>query len=146
MESTYASVYHRSNMTRNLFYSIVLFILVSIFCQIDSVYAIDKVIFDTDIGPDSGTDNAWNAVELYREVLSEQFDSRVVIITTGFMTNLAALIISEPGDFSALNGLELVNQKVKRWVSMGGGFPGTGGEFNFNCDVAVTFNAEDRTS
>jgi len=62
------------------------------------------------------------------------------------MTNLAALKISDPGDFSALNGLELVNQKVKRWVSMGGGFPSTSGEFNFNCDAAASFNAEDRTS
>jgi len=104
------------------------------------------MIFDTDIGPGLGTGNAWNAVELYRKILSEQFDSSVVIITTGFMTNLAALIISESDDYSALNGLELVNQKVKRWVCMGGGFPSTGGEFNFNCDAAATFNAEDRTS
>ena len=148
MESTYATVYHRSNMTKILFYDIVLFILMLIVCQIGSVYAIEKVIFDTDIGPDFGTGNTWNAFQLYRKILIEKFDSRAVIITTGFITNLATLIISETGDFSALNGLEPVKQKVKRWPSMGGGFPSTGGEFNFNSDAAATFNAfnaEDRT-
>ena len=216
MESTYASVYHRSNMTRILFYGIALFILLLIFCQIDSVYATEKVIFDTDIGPDwddvgatavlhalansseaeilammvssgghsatwgppcldafntyygrpdipigvatggpsfgssynqqiaeefeqdLGTGNAWNSVELYRKVLSEQADSSVVIITTGFMTNLATLLHSEPDDYSTLNGLDLVNRKVRRWVCMGGGFPGSGGEFNFNRDATAT--------
>jgi len=87
---------------------------------------------------DLGTGNAWNAVDLYRKILSKQVDSSVVIITTGFMTNLAALLKSEPDDYSELNGLELVNQKVKRWVCMGGGFPSTSGEFNFNRDVAAT--------
>ncbi|MCD6441217.1 MAG: nucleoside hydrolase, partial [Candidatus Marinimicrobia bacterium] len=203
-------------MTKILIYGIALFILLLIFSQIDSVYATEKVIFDTDIGPDwddvgatatlhalansgeaeilammvssgghtatwgppcldafntyygrpdipigvategpsfgsrynqqiaeefeqdLGIDNAWNSVELYRKILSEQTDSSVVIITTGFMTNLAALLKSEPDNYSALNGIDLVTKKVEKWVCMGGGFPNSGGEFNFACDAAAT--------
>ena len=87
---------------------------------------------------DLGTDNAWNSVDLYRKVLSEQPDSSVVIITTGFMTNLEALLKSEPDNYSNLNGMDLVIKKVKRWVCMGGGYPSSGGEFNFVCDYAAT--------
>ena len=216
MELNRAGVYYRSNMTGISFHGITVLLFLSVFIQISYIYATEKVIFDTDIGPDwddvgatatlhalanlgeaeilammvssgghsatwgpscldafntyygrsdipigvatdgpsfgssynqqiaeefeqdLGTDNAWNSVELYRKVLSEQPDSSVVIITVGFMTNLAALLKSEPDDYSALNGLELVNKKVKRWVCMGGGFPSTGGEFNFNRDAAAT--------
>ena len=216
MESTYAGVYYKSNITGILFYGIALYILLSIFLQIDSVYATEKVIFDTDIGPDwddvgatatlhalanfgeaeilammvssgghsatwgpscldafntyygrsdipigvatdgpsfgssynqqiaeefpqdLGTGNAWDAVELYRKILSEQPDSSVVIVTVGFITNMEDLLKSESDNYSTLNGTDLVNKKVKRWVCMGGGFPSTGGEFNFNRDAAAT--------
>jgi len=87
---------------------------------------------------DLGTSGAWNAVELYRKVLSEQPDSSVTIITTGFMTNLADLLKSTSDTYSQLNGMELVQKKVKQWVCMGGGFPSSGGEFNFNRDAAAT--------
>ncbi|MBD3287475.1 nucleoside hydrolase, partial [candidate division KSB1 bacterium] len=72
---------------------------------------------------DLGTDNAWNAVELYRKLLSEQEDSSVVIITVGFMTNIADLLRSEADEYSSLNGIDLVRQKVIKWTCMGGGFP-----------------------
>ena len=87
---------------------------------------------------DLGTGNAWDAVELYRKILSEQPDSSVVIITTGFMTNIADVLKSGPDGYSHLTGLELVEKKVKRWSCMGGGFPSSGGEFNFNRDAAAT--------
>jgi hypothetical protein len=87
---------------------------------------------------DLGTGNAWDAVELYRKVLSEQPDSSVVIVTVGFITNLEDLLKSEADGYSSLNGVELVQKKVKRWVCMGGGYPSSGGEFNFNRDAEAT--------
>ena len=87
---------------------------------------------------DLGTGNAWDAVELYRKVLSEQPDSSVVIVTTGFMTNIANLLKSTADSYSSLTGIDLVNKKVKQWVCMGGGYPSSGGEFNFNQDAAAT--------
>ncbi|NQT26147.1 nucleoside hydrolase [candidate division KSB1 bacterium] len=87
---------------------------------------------------DLGTDNAWDAVELYRKVLSEQPDSSVVIVTVGFITNIADLLNSESDSNSPLNGMDLVHKKVKRWVCMGGGYPSSGGEFNFNRDAVAT--------
>ncbi len=90
---------------------------------------------------DLGTTNAWDAVELYRKVLSEQPDSSVVIITVGFITNIADLLNSEPDSYSSLDGMELVNSKVLRWVCMGGGYPSSGGEFNFNRDPDATVYA-----
>lgn len=87
---------------------------------------------------DLGVSGAWDAVELYRKILSEQEDSSVVIITVGFITNINDLLNSVPDSYSDLNGLELVEKKVKRWVCMGGGYPSSGGEFNFNQDAAAT--------
>ena len=92
----------------------------------------------TEFPQDIGTTNAWNAVELYRKILSEQSDSSVVIITVGFITNLDDLLKSEPDNYSALNGVDLVKKKVIRWVCMGGGFPSSSGEFNFNRDPSAT--------
>ncbi len=92
----------------------------------------------TEFPQDIGTGNAWDAVELYRKILSEQPDSSVVIITVGFITNLEDLLKSEPDNYSSLNGVDLVKKKVKRWVCMGGGFPSSGGEFNFNRDPLAT--------
>lgn len=87
---------------------------------------------------DLGTTNAWDAVELYRKILSEQPDSSVVIVTVGFITNIAALLNSEPDNYSLLNGMDLVEKKVERWVCMGGGYPSSGGEFNFTQDPDAT--------
>lgn len=87
---------------------------------------------------DLGTENAWDAVELYRKILSEEPDSSVVIVTVGFITNLEDLLKSEADSYSSLNGIELVEQKVKHWICMGGGFPSSGGEFNFNRDPSAT--------
>lgn len=69
------------------------------------------------------------SVEVYREVLAKQPDNSVTIVTVGFMTNVSELLQSKPDKYSDLNGLELVNKKVKNWVAMAGGFP-QGKEFN----------------
>ena len=74
-------------------------------------------------------EEAADAVMLYRKILAGQPDGSVVIITVGFLTNLAGLLQSGPDAYSSLNGLELVKKKVKRLVSMAGSFP-TGREFN----------------
>ncbi len=63
------------------------------------------------------------AASLYRKVLAAQPDSSVVIVTVGYMTNLARLLETGPDEYSPLNGVELVRQKVKHYVCMGGRFP-----------------------
>lgn len=83
------------------------------------------------------TSDAPDAVETYRKVLSEQPDNSVVICTIGFLTNLKDLLLSEPDEFSPLNGKELVAKKVKHLVSMAGHFP-EGREFNVYCDIVAS--------
>lgn len=78
---------------------------------------------------------AEDAVKLYRRVLAAQPDKSVTIITVGFLTNIANLLKSSPDDISPLTGLELVKLKVKRMVSMAGGFPSFH-EFNIKVDAA----------
>lgn len=74
-----------------------------------------------------------DAVALYRRILSIQPDKSVTIITVGFLTNLKNLLQSKADMFSSLTGEQLVEQKVKQLVSMGGKFP-EGSEFNINRD------------
>ncbi len=73
------------------------------------------------------------AVDVYRRVLSEQPDDSVVIVTVGFLTNLAHLLESKPDEYSDLDGKELVEKKVRLWVAMGGKIP-EGGETNIKVD------------
>ena len=70
-----------------------------------------------------------SATEVYRKVLAGQPDQSLVVVTVGFLSNLAALLQSGPDQFSPLNGKELVARKVKKWVAMAGVFP-EGSEFN----------------
>ena len=77
------------------------------------------------------------AVEVYRKILAKQSDKSVTIITTGFFTNLAALLKSAPDQYSKLSGHELVKKKVKELVSMAGRFP-TGSEFNVRIDSTAS--------
>lgn len=72
-----------------------------------------------------------SATEVYRKVLASQKDNSVVIVTVGFISNLAELLKSGPDQYSKLSGKELVAKKVKRWVAMAGGFPEFS-EFNVN--------------
>ncbi len=55
--------------------------------------------------------NAPSALDVYRQVLSEQPDSSVTIISVGFLNNINDLLIAEP---------ELVAKKVKELVQMAG--------------------------
>lgn len=74
-------------------------------------------------------DEVPDAVVLYRKVLAGQPDHSVVIITVGFLTNLAGLLQSPADSLSRLTGLQLVKNKVTRLVCMAGAFP-QGREFN----------------
>jgi Inosine-uridine nucleoside N-ribohydrolase len=78
-----------------------------------------------------------DAVELYRQILATQPDKSVTIITTGFLTNLANLLRSQPDKYSSLSGRDLVSRKVKTLVSMAGGFPFFK-EFNIHMDAAAS--------
>lgn len=81
--------------------------------------------------------DAEDAIKLYRKILSQQPDTSVTIITVGFLTNISNLLKSQPDSFSTLTGRDLVNQKVKKLVSMAGKFP-EGSEFNVNIDAAAS--------
>jgi inosine-uridine nucleoside N-ribohydrolase len=83
------------------------------------------------------TEEAPDAVSVYRQILSKQPDASVHIITVGFLTNLAALLQSEPDEYSDLDGRALVAKKVKRLISMAGIFP-EGREFNVCTDAAAS--------
>lgn len=83
------------------------------------------------------TDDAPDAVILYRKILASQPDSSVTIVTVGFMTNLSNLLKSQPDSISPLNGQELVSLKVKSYVAMAGWFP-KGKEFNVERDSVAS--------
>ena len=70
-----------------------------------------------------------SATEVYRKVLAQQKDQSVVIVTVGWKSNLETLLKSGPDQYSKLSGKELVAKKVKKWVTMAGGFP-VGNEAN----------------
>lgn len=80
-----------------------------------------------------------DAIPLYREILSQEADQSVTIVTVGFLTNMANLLKSGPDAYSTLGGKELVQQKVNKLVVMGGKFP-EGMEFNFQLDSSATQN------
>jgi len=83
------------------------------------------------------TEDAPDAVSVYRKVLSSQPDASVHIICTGFLTNLAALLQSKPDEYSDLDGTALVKKKVNRLIAMAGGFP-QDREFNVCTDSTAS--------
>jgi inosine-uridine nucleoside N-ribohydrolase len=83
------------------------------------------------------TNDAPDAVGVYRKILSSQPDSSVTIVTVGFLTNMSNLLKSQPDNISPLGGTELVAKKVKVLVSMAGRFP-EGREFNVYMDSTAS--------
>jgi len=86
------------------------------------------------------SDEAPDAVTLYRKILAAQPDRSVTIVVVGWLTNMAELLNSKPDQYSALTGRELVEAKVKELVSMGGRWPNSPkdeGEYNFTMDGAA---------
>jgi inosine-uridine nucleoside N-ribohydrolase len=80
-----------------------------------------------------------DAVAGYRQILASQPDHSVTIVTIGFLTNLSNLLQSPPDRVSPLSGKGLSQKKVKRLVSMAGGFP-SGKEFNVHMDSPASKN------
>ena len=66
------------------------------------------------------SDDAPDAADVYRKVLSAQPDKSVVICSVGFLTNMRKLVESDR---------ELVARKVKLWVAMACAYP-RGKEYN----------------
>ncbi|MEH0935398.1 nucleoside hydrolase [Micromonospora psammae] len=75
--------------------------------------------------------SAPDATALYRQVLAAQPDGSVVIVSVGFLTNLANLLASGADGASPLSGRDLVARKVRLLSAMAGAFP-SGSEFNLN--------------
>ncbi|SEL84379.1 Inosine-uridine nucleoside N-ribohydrolase [Parapedobacter koreensis] len=107
--------------------------------------------------PDFTAENGWNdtlintfapdvrarsypsAVEVYRRSLANQPANSVTIVTVGFLSNISALLDSQPDAYSELNGVDLVKAKVKQLVAMAGAFP-EGSEFNVNKHAQASVN------
>ena len=82
-----------------------------------------------------------DAVDIYREILTQQPDRSVVLVTVGYLTNVSRFLQS-PG------GTELARAKVAKWICMGGNFIGdppkddlTLGNVNFQRDAASARHA-----
>ena len=88
----------------------------------------------------TSSDEAPDAVALYRKILAAQPDQSVTIVVVGWLTNMADLIDSKPDRYSPLTGKQMVEAKVKELVSMGGKWPNSRkdeGEYNFRMDAAA---------
>ncbi len=73
---------------------------------------------------------------LYRKILSGSRNHSVDIVCTGFSTNLARLLDTQPDRWSPLDGKKLVAKKVRcLWMMAGDFTPGAGPEFNVVLDV-----------
>jgi inosine-uridine nucleoside N-ribohydrolase len=77
-----------------------------------------------------------DAALLYRDVLASEPDGSVVMVSVGQLANFANLLKTTPDKHSDLDGKELVRQKVKMWVCMGGKIP-AGREANLVNDGAA---------
>jgi inosine-uridine nucleoside N-ribohydrolase len=75
-------------------------------------------------------EEAPNAASLYRQILAEQEDDSVIMVSIGQLTNFRNLLKTAPDEQSPLDGHDLVQSKVRIWVCMGGKIPG-GSEANF---------------
>ena len=81
------------------------------------------------------------APDFYRELLAQQPDSSVVVVSVGFSTNLSRLLDSQPDRFSPLAGRDLVAQKVKLLSIMAGNLvEPTAWEYNVGRDVPAVQN------
>lgn len=65
-------------------------------------------------------DNIPEAYKLIRKLLASQPNQSVVLVAVGPETNIGRLLQSEGDEYSSLNGIELVKQKVKLLSIMGG--------------------------
>lgn len=74
------------------------------------------------------------SLAIYRKTLAAAPDGSVTIVSVGFLINLRELLESPADAASPLAGKDLVKQKVKKLVVMGGAYPASDparGEWNF---------------
>lgn len=77
-----------------------------------------------------------DAVELYRKVFAQSPDGSLTLCTIGMLTNIRNLLLSEPDEYSPLNGIELFNLKIRELVCMAGCFSDESyAEWNLAMDV-----------
>ncbi len=69
---------------------------------------------------------------LYRQILAKSKGKDITILTVGPLKNIQNLINSKPDSISEFTGKELIEQKVKEFVIMGGKYPSGKWEWNFN--------------
>ena len=81
---------------------------------------------------DLSLNNVPDATKLYRKLLSKSDDNSVVIVAVGPLMNIKNLIDSKPDEFSNMYGMDLINKKIKEFVIMGGNFPTSKYEWNFD--------------
>ncbi|MEO1011328.1 MAG: hypothetical protein AAFX53_08490 [Bacteroidota bacterium] len=67
-------------------------------------------------------EDSHNAVQLYREILESAKDTSITIVIIGTMHNFYGLLKSKKDMFSSKTGKQLVQEKVKQVVTMGGNF------------------------
>ena len=86
----------------------------------------------------STTKNAPDAVTLYRQILANQPNNSVTIVTHGPLTNIYNLYNSPADSISPLTGSQLMLAKVKTIVCQGGDYPSMSGgpQGNFGGDPA----------
>lgn len=71
--------------------------------------------FDTDRRPP-------DTVTVLRRTLVDAEDQSVTFVVTGMLSSMADLMRSTPDEISPLDGMELIRQKIRRTVVMGGRF------------------------
>jgi inosine-uridine nucleoside N-ribohydrolase len=78
------------------------------------------------------TEDAADATVLYRQILAGSNDHSITLLTVGPLANIRNLIESVPDTISSLTGKQLIEAKVREFVTMGGQFPSGENEWNFN--------------
>ncbi len=89
------------------------------------------------------TEQAPNALHIYRKVLAKQPAGSVTIISVGYFSNLSRLLKSGPDEYSPLDGKALVAEKVKELLCMAGEFP-KGREWNIYQDAEAAIDVISR--
>jgi inosine-uridine nucleoside N-ribohydrolase len=90
------------------------------------------LLYPRKVTPESAVPDAQTVL---RQTLAEQPDSSVVIVQTGFSTNLARLLDAPGGGLSPYGGADFVKQKVRLLVVMAGRFNDGELEYNIEKDI-----------
>lgn len=88
-----------------------------------------------------------DTVDVLRKSLWESEDGSIVFVATGSMLSMQLLMNSVPDNLCPLNGMQLVKQKIKRTVFMGGRFKQTwpanivvGDNYTVNAEFNIASN------